>query len=190
MIVRSSRWFAALCLMLACCTQAATAAAPPVRVVRFLQHPRGHRAPDRRQRSRCCQPDRPGFRCACLRVEPGLGAAPQLFVVNGLGFEGWLTRLTRSAQFGGVVATATDWVTPITTTEPGETSPVPDAGPALRHHLFRQYRPRPGCRRPGACRRLRPKVPNIQSRTGGVGLPRAQRIGRGPSRQAAGNHQP
>ena len=53
-------------------------------------------------------------------------AKAQLFVVNGLGFEGWLTRLTRSAQFGGVVVTATDGVAPITTTEPGETSPVPD----------------------------------------------------------------
>ena len=34
--------------------------------------------------------------------------------------------MTRSAQFGGVVVTATDGVTPITTTEPGETSPVPN----------------------------------------------------------------
>jgi zinc/manganese transport system substrate-binding protein len=53
-------------------------------------------------------------------------AKAQLFIVNGLGFEGWLTRLTRSAQFGGVVVTATDGVAPIAPTEPGETSPVPD----------------------------------------------------------------
>jgi zinc/manganese transport system substrate-binding protein len=53
-------------------------------------------------------------------------AKAQLFVVNGLGFEGWLARLSRSAQFGGVIVTATDGISPITTTEPGETSPVPD----------------------------------------------------------------
>jgi zinc/manganese transport system substrate-binding protein len=53
-------------------------------------------------------------------------AGAQLLVVNGLGFEAWLTRLTRSAQFGGVVTTATEGVLPITTTEPGEKSPLPD----------------------------------------------------------------
>lgn len=53
-------------------------------------------------------------------------AQAQLLIVNGLGFEGWLTRLTRSAQFGGVVVTATEGVAPITTTEAGEASPVPD----------------------------------------------------------------
>jgi zinc/manganese transport system substrate-binding protein len=53
-------------------------------------------------------------------------AEAQLFVVNGLRFEGWLIRLTRSAQFGGVVVTATDGVAPIAPTEPGETEPVPD----------------------------------------------------------------
>src|SRR5207253_6064493 len=63
-------------------------------------------------------------------VEPGpdqvrLLANAQLLVVNGLGFEGWLARLTRSAQFAGVVATASEGVEPITTTEAGA-SPVPD----------------------------------------------------------------
>lgn len=53
-------------------------------------------------------------------------AKAQLFVVNGLGFETWLTRLTRSAQFGGMLVSATEGVTPIMTTEAGETSPVPD----------------------------------------------------------------
>src|SRR5262249_46195151 len=50
----------------------------------------------------------------------------QLFVVNGLGFEGWLTRLTRSAQFGGVLVTATEGIVPITATEAGEATPAPD----------------------------------------------------------------
>jgi zinc/manganese transport system substrate-binding protein len=53
-------------------------------------------------------------------------AKAQLLVVNGLGFEGWLARLTRSAQFGGVVTTATEGVVPIATTEAGGASPVPD----------------------------------------------------------------
>jgi zinc/manganese transport system substrate-binding protein len=39
-------------------------------------------------------------------------AKAQLFLVNGLGFEGSLTRLTRSAQFGGLVVTVTDAVAP------------------------------------------------------------------------------
>jgi zinc/manganese transport system substrate-binding protein len=50
----------------------------------------------------------------------------QLFVVNGLGFEGWLTRLTRSAQYRGPVVVASEGIAPTTTTEPGETTPVPD----------------------------------------------------------------
>jgi zinc/manganese transport system substrate-binding protein len=50
----------------------------------------------------------------------------QLFVVNGLGFEGWLTRLTRSAQFAGVLVTATEGIAPITATEAGEVTRAPD----------------------------------------------------------------
>src|SRR5689334_18460481 len=37
-------------------------------------------------------------------------AAAQLFVVNGLGFESWLARLTRSAQFRGAVITASEGI--------------------------------------------------------------------------------
>jgi zinc/manganese transport system substrate-binding protein len=50
----------------------------------------------------------------------------QLFVVNGLGFEGWLTRLTRSAQYRGPVIVATEGITPITRTEAGDAAPSPD----------------------------------------------------------------
>jgi zinc/manganese transport system substrate-binding protein len=53
-------------------------------------------------------------------------AKAQLFVVNGLGFETWLARLTRSAQFGGAIVSAAEGVAPIIKTEAGETSPVPD----------------------------------------------------------------
>jgi zinc/manganese transport system substrate-binding protein len=50
----------------------------------------------------------------------------QLFVVNGLGFEGWLTRLTGSAQYRGPVVVATEGIAPITKTEGGEAAPSPD----------------------------------------------------------------
>jgi zinc/manganese transport system substrate-binding protein len=53
-------------------------------------------------------------------------AGAQLLVVNGLGLESWLTRLTRSARFQGAVTTATEGVPPITTVEPGEKSPLSD----------------------------------------------------------------
>jgi zinc/manganese transport system substrate-binding protein len=50
----------------------------------------------------------------------------QLFVVNGLGFEVWLTRLTGSAQYRGPVVVATEGITPITRTEAGEAAPSAD----------------------------------------------------------------
>jgi zinc/manganese transport system substrate-binding protein len=50
----------------------------------------------------------------------------QLFIVNGLGLEGWVTRLIQSAQYRGPVVIATDGITPITTIEPGEAAPSPD----------------------------------------------------------------
>ena len=53
-------------------------------------------------------------------------AQARLFVVNGLGLEGWLPRLIQSAQYRGPVVIATEGVTPIKTTEPGEAAPSPD----------------------------------------------------------------
>jgi len=50
----------------------------------------------------------------------------QLFVVNGFGFEGWLARLTGSAQYRGPVVVATAGITPITRTGSGEAAPSPD----------------------------------------------------------------
>jgi zinc/manganese transport system substrate-binding protein len=41
----------------------------------------------------------------------------RLFVANGLGLEGWLTRLIQSAQYRGALVVATDGIEPITTTE-------------------------------------------------------------------------
>ena len=53
-------------------------------------------------------------------------AQAQLFIVNGLGLEGWLTRLVAAARYGGPVVTATEGITPITTTEAGEATLSPD----------------------------------------------------------------
>jgi zinc/manganese transport system substrate-binding protein len=53
-------------------------------------------------------------------------ANAQLFVINGLGLEGWLTRLTKSAQYRGPVVVATRGILPITATEAGEPTPAPD----------------------------------------------------------------
>jgi zinc/manganese transport system substrate-binding protein len=50
----------------------------------------------------------------------------QLFIVNGLGLEGWLTRLTQSARYRGPVVIATEGITPITTTETGGAASSPD----------------------------------------------------------------
>lgn len=47
-------------------------------------------------------------------------AAAKLIVVNGLKFEGWMTRLIKSSGAKGTVATATTGITPIEFKEPGE----------------------------------------------------------------------
>src|SRR5438874_4426564 len=115
--------------MLACCTQAATAAAPPVGVVvsfSILEDIVRGVGGDEVVVTSLIGPNSDAHVFEPNPDQARLLAEAQLFIVNGLGFEGWLTRLIRSAQFDGVVVTATDGVSPITTTEPGETSPVPD----------------------------------------------------------------
>jgi zinc/manganese transport system substrate-binding protein len=129
MLVRGSRCLAALCLMLAWCSQAVAAAAPPVRVVvsfSILEDIVHRIGGGEVAVTSLIGPDSDAHVFEPNPDQARLLAKAQLFVVNGLGFEGWLTRLTRSAQFGGVVVIATDRVAPITTTEPGETSPMPD----------------------------------------------------------------
>jgi len=53
-------------------------------------------------------------------------ANAQLFVINGFGLEGWLTRLTRSAQYRGPVVVVTQSIIPISTAEAGERTASPD----------------------------------------------------------------
>src|SRR5437016_10607847 len=49
-------------------------------------------------------------------------AQAQLFVVNGLGLEGWVTRLIQPAQYRGSLVVATEGIEPIAATE-GSTDP-------------------------------------------------------------------
>jgi zinc/manganese transport system substrate-binding protein len=53
-------------------------------------------------------------------------ARAQLLVINGLGLESWLTKLTRSAQFAGPVVTASEGITPLLTPETGNAKQSPD----------------------------------------------------------------
>lgn len=53
-------------------------------------------------------------------------AAARLLIVNGLGFESWLTRLTRSAQYGGPVVVASEGIVPLIRADPGDAEPLPD----------------------------------------------------------------
>jgi zinc/manganese transport system substrate-binding protein len=129
MVVRGSRCLAALCLMVAWCNQAAAEAGPSVRVVvsfSILEDIVHRIGGGEVVVTSLIGPDSDAHVFEPNPNQARLLAEAQLFVVNGLGFEGWLTRLTRSAQFGGVVVTATDGVAPITNTEPGRASSVPD----------------------------------------------------------------
>src|SRR6266404_1038465 len=49
-------------------------------------------------------------------------AQARLFIVNGLGLEGWVTRLIQSAQYRGSLVVATEGIEPIAATE-GSTDP-------------------------------------------------------------------
>src|SRR5437762_3082287 len=114
---RGSRWLAAFCLMLVWCSQA-VAGAPVQVVVSFsiLEDIVRRIGGTEVAVTSLIGPDSDAHVFEPSPDQARLLAKAQLFVVNGLGFEGWVTRLTRSAQFGGVVVTATDAVSPITTT--------------------------------------------------------------------------
>jgi zinc/manganese transport system substrate-binding protein len=129
MCSRGSRWAAALCSLLVWCSQATAAPAPPVRVVvsfsileDFVRQIGGSDV----EITSLIGPDSDPHVFEPRPEQARTLGKAQLFVVNGLGFEAWLGRLTRSAQFSGAVISAAEGVTPIMTTEAGETSAVPD----------------------------------------------------------------
>src|SRR5689334_10029841 len=127
MFLRGSRWLAAFCLMLVWCSQ--VLAAPPIQVVvsfSILEDIVRRIGGDEVAVTGLIGPDSDAHVFEPRPDQARLLAKAQLFVVNGLGFESWLTRLTRSAQFDGVVVTATEGIVPLTATEPGEASTIPD----------------------------------------------------------------
>src|ERR1700730_7398324 len=126
MLVRGSRCLAALCLMLTWCTQAAAA---PVRVVvsfSILEDIVHQIGGGEVAVTSLIGPDSDAHVFEPRPDQARLLSQAQLFVVNGLGFEGWLARLTGSAQYRGPVVVATEGITPITRTEAGEAAPSPD----------------------------------------------------------------
>ena len=124
---RGSRWLAALCLMLVWCSGAV--AAPPVQVVvsfSILEDIVRRIGGGEVAVTSLIGPDSDAHVFEPSPDQARLLAKAQLFVVNGLGFESWIARLTRSAQFGGVIVTATEGIVPIAAGEAGKASAVPD----------------------------------------------------------------
>ena len=124
-----ARWLAALCFVLFWPNQHPAAASPPIRVVvsfsilgDFVNEIGGGDVAV----TSLIGPDSDVHVFEPTPDQARLLANAQLFVINGLGLEGWLTRLTQSAQYRGPVVVATQGIAPITTIEAGEPTPAPD----------------------------------------------------------------
>jgi zinc/manganese transport system substrate-binding protein len=129
LFIRISRWLTAVCLILAWPNQATAAGAAPIRVVvsfSILGDFVRQIGADAVAVTSLIGPDSDAHVFEPSPDQARLLAQAQLFVINGLGFEGWLTRLIHSAQYHGPVAVATEGITPITTTEAGDAMPSPD----------------------------------------------------------------
>jgi len=124
-----ARWLAPLCLVLFWPNQHPAAVSPPIRVVvsfsilgDFVNEIGGGDVAV----TSLIGPDSDVHMFEPTPEQARLLANAQLFVINGLGLEGWLTRLTQSAQYRGPVVVATRGIIPITTTEAGEPTTAPD----------------------------------------------------------------
>ena len=124
-----ARWLAPLCLVLFWPNQHPAAVSPPIRVVvsfsilgDFVNEIGGGDVAV----TSLIGPDSDVHMFEPTPEQARLLANAQLFVINGLGLEGWLTRLTQSAQYRGPVVVATRGIIPITTTEAGEPTRAPD----------------------------------------------------------------
>ena len=114
------RCLAALCLILVCSSPTASATQPPIRVVvsfsilEDIVHEVGGgdvvvtSLIGRDANEHVFEPSPDQVR---------LLTQAQLFVVNGLGLEGWMTRLIQSAQYRGPLVVATEGIEPIAATE-------------------------------------------------------------------------
>jgi len=129
MLLHGRRCLAALCFILAWSSEAMAAAAPPIRVVvsfSILEDIVRRIGGGEILVTSLIGPDSDAHVFEPSPDQARLLAEAKLFVINGLGFEGWLARLTRSAQFSGIVVTATEGIVPIMTIETGQASPLPD----------------------------------------------------------------
>jgi zinc/manganese transport system substrate-binding protein len=130
MLFRSVLWCAAAaCLALAWPTQGAWATASPIRVVvsfsilkDIVQQVGGNDVAV----TSFIGPDSDAHVFEPKPDQARLLSQAQLLIVNGLGLEGWIVRMTSSAQYHGPVVVATEGISPITTTEAGDTLPSPD----------------------------------------------------------------
>src|SRR5271165_7281317 len=114
MLLRGSRCLAALWLMFVWSSQAV--AAPPVRVVvsfSVLEDIVRRIGGSDVAVTSLIGPDSDAHVFEPSPDQARVLASAQLFIVNGLGLEGWETRLVQSAQYRGPVVVASDGVTPI-----------------------------------------------------------------------------
>jgi zinc/manganese transport system substrate-binding protein len=127
MLLPGSRWLVAICLLFLWSSQPAAAA--PVRVVvsfSILDDIARRIGGAEVDVTSLIGPDSDAHVFEPSPDQARLVARAQLLVVNGLGFESWLARLIRSAQFGGTVVTASDGIVPIMAGGTGEVPSVPD----------------------------------------------------------------
>jgi len=123
------RWLAALCLILAWCDASAVSAEPRVRVLvsfSILEDITQQVGGDDVTVTSLVGRDANEHVFEPSPDQVRLLTQAALFIVNGLGLEGWLPRLVESARYRGPVVVASDGVIPLVTAEAGETRPSPD----------------------------------------------------------------
>jgi zinc/manganese transport system substrate-binding protein len=124
-----TRWLTAASLVLVLTTQASAAVTSPVRVVvsfSILKDIAQEVGGSEIAVTSLIAPDSDAHVFEPRPDQARLLSQAQLFIINGLGFEGWLTRLIRSAQYRGPVIVASEGITPIATTGAAGAAPSPD----------------------------------------------------------------
>jgi zinc/manganese transport system substrate-binding protein len=124
-----TRWLAAVCLILLWPVQDSAAAVSPLRVVvsfSILKDIAEQIGGSDAAVTSLIGPDSDAHVFEPTPDQARLLSRAQLFIINGLGFEGWLTRLIRSAEYRGPVVVATQGITPIATNEAGNVAPSSD----------------------------------------------------------------
>jgi zinc/manganese transport system substrate-binding protein len=123
------RWLTVCCALVAGCSPGASAAEPPVRVLvsfSILEDLVREIGGADVAVTSLIGPDSDAHVFEPSPDQLRLLAHARLFIINGLGLEGWETRLVQSAQYRGPVVVASRGITSIETTEPGAAVPAPD----------------------------------------------------------------